>query len=183
SRSVNLVESGATICRKASRLAWIQPGRSTTRTGAVGPGTRSSVTSATYASARTAASRSAATADIAPAREISGPGFTSRRAVCDATFQSTIVVAMPRLYARGGRDGMRGLGEWPRWGPVSEVGVGALRRLGARTVACTSTGSVPGDGLGARGRAQGAGTGSGRGDGLRARGRAQGADGVSRNSR
>ena len=75
-------------------LAWIQPGRSTTRTGAVALGVCSPVTPVTYASARAAASRSSATACAAPSREISGPGLTSRWAVVNASVQSTMLELM-----------------------------------------------------------------------------------------
>src|ERR671912_2362081 len=97
--SVALAFSGARICRNPSRLASIHRGRSTTRTGEAAGGATSPVTSVTYASARTAASRSSATAAAAPLRVISGPGLTSLVAVLSATVQSTIDVAMRRAYA------------------------------------------------------------------------------------
>ena len=71
--SAALAFSGARICRNPSRFAWIQRGRSTTRTGEVLAAVSRPVTSVTYASARVAASRSSATTAAAPAREISGP--------------------------------------------------------------------------------------------------------------
>ena len=92
--SVALAFSGARICLNPSRLASIQRGRSTTSTGEAAGGATSPVTSVTYASARTAASRSSATTAAAPLRVISGPGLTSLVAVFSATVQSTIEVVM-----------------------------------------------------------------------------------------
>ena len=101
--SVALAFSGARICWNPSRLASIQRGRSTTRTGEAAGGATSPVTSVTYASARTAASRSSATTAAAPLRVISGPGLTSLVAVLSATVQSTIEVAMAFERMRSGR--------------------------------------------------------------------------------
>src|SRR5918997_6319939 len=107
SLSVALAFSGAKICLNPSRLASIHRGRSTTRTGEAAGGATSPVTSVTYASARTAASRSSATVAAAPLRVISGPGLTSLVAVLSATVQSTIDVAMRRAYALAGRWAVR----------------------------------------------------------------------------
>src|SRR5215207_10937898 len=100
--SVALALSGARICWNPSRLAAIQRGRSTTRTGEAAGGATSRVTSVTYASARTAASRSSATTAAAPLRVISGPGLTSLVAVLSATVQSTIEVVMESSVCASG---------------------------------------------------------------------------------
>src|SRR3954453_14981470 len=97
--SRSLASSGARVSRKPSRLAWIQPGRSTTSTGAVAGGTGSPVTSTTYASARTAAARRSATTSAAPAAVTCGAGLTSFRAVLSATVQSTTEGVMVRGYS------------------------------------------------------------------------------------
>ncbi len=82
-------------------MAWIQPRRSTTMTGAVAEPASSPVNSRTSGVERAAPARSSATASSACAREIVGPGPASRAAAVTARSQSTISVLMRRAYVPG----------------------------------------------------------------------------------
>ena len=99
--------------RKASALAWIQPGRSTTRTGAVWSAATRPVKSRTSAVERSAPARSSATASSASAARDRGPSPASREAMRTARSQSTISAArsggwvmrsnLPGAHERGPR--------------------------------------------------------------------------------
>ena len=80
--------TGSIMTLNVSRLASIQRGRSTTRTGAVADVAWRSLNSRTGASDLAAPSRSSATASATSAADRSGPGFDSLVAVESASFQS-----------------------------------------------------------------------------------------------
>ena len=82
--------SGAITVAKPSALAWIQPGRSTTSTGAVVLAATRPVNSRTSGVERSAPARSSSTASVASVRVTCGPSPTSRDPTRTARSQSII---------------------------------------------------------------------------------------------
>ncbi len=79
-----------------SAFAWIQAGRSTTRTGAVRSPASRPVNARTYAVDRSAPARSSATVAAASSSLTTGPAPASRDPNVTASCQSTISVVMVR---------------------------------------------------------------------------------------